>query len=337
MTTMTIETYKTRAGRLELAGIDFAAFAHRPLGPDVLRCLRYMHDVEHHTVCYLRDLLLTPAHRDPEVTSFLSCWVFEELWHGEAIGQVLRAHGQPAGATRIAALRHRRRWSDAAGMTLHQLAAGLAGNAFVAVHMAWGALNEWTTQAGYAQLSRRAGHPVLTELLSRIMKQEGRHIDFYASQATSRLAASREARALTRAALSHFWHPVGAGVMPRAEVAFLTRYLFSGPDGAAAASRIDRRMDRLPGLSGLGLLQGALAHYASPLRERSSRAARSARGPDLHERPPVDLIEHEAGLGDGRSERVVLPDLVPARRVRLVEPTGGAHRVDARIELAGRS
>ena len=111
----TIDTYKDRAGRLDISGIDFDAFRDRPLSPDALRCLRYMHDVEHHTVCYLRDLLVTPAHRDPEVTSFLACWVFEELWHGEAIGAVLEAHGEAAGTRRIAALRHQptlagRRW-----------------------------------------------------------------------------------------------------------------------------------------------------------------------------------------------------------------------------------
>ena len=42
---------------------------------------------------------------------------------------------------------------------------------------------KWTTQAGYAQLARLSGHPVLSEVLGRIMRQEGRHIDFYASQA----------------------------------------------------------------------------------------------------------------------------------------------------------
>ena len=45
-------------------------------------------------------------------------------------------------------------------------------------------------------------HPVLTELLRRIMRQEGRHIDFYASQATTRLGASRAAQRLTRLALA---------------------------------------------------------------------------------------------------------------------------------------
>ena len=49
----TIDIYKERAGRLDIDGIDFDAFRDRPLSSDGLRCLRYMHDIEHHTVCYL--------------------------------------------------------------------------------------------------------------------------------------------------------------------------------------------------------------------------------------------------------------------------------------------
>jgi hypothetical protein len=79
-----------RSARLELDGIDFASFADRPLDADTLRCLRYMHDVENHTMCYLRDVLVTRAHRDPEVTAFLACWCYEEHWHGDALAQVLR-------------------------------------------------------------------------------------------------------------------------------------------------------------------------------------------------------------------------------------------------------
>ena len=135
----------------------------------------------------------------------------------------------------------------------------LAGPDFVALHMAWGAINEWTTQAGYAQLARRADHPVLRELVKRIMRQEGRHIDFYASQAEKRLAASRRARKLTRFALRKLWSPVGSGVMPAAETEHLARYLFGSSEGLDAARRIDRRVDRLPGLAGLRLLEGSLA------------------------------------------------------------------------------
>ena len=37
----------------------------------------------------------------------------------------------------------------------------------VALHMTWGAVNEWTTQAGYVRLAQRSAHPVLGELVQR--------------------------------------------------------------------------------------------------------------------------------------------------------------------------
>jgi hypothetical protein len=259
----TIDSYKSRAGRLDLDGIVFEDFADRPLSADALRSLRYMHDVEHHTVCYLRDLLLTPAHRDPVITSFLSCWVFEEMWHGEAIGRVLEAHGEPAGAQRIAELRRGRRRRQAVTTLSTIASAAFAGRAFVALHMAWGAVNEWTTQAGYARLADVADHPTLRTLLRRIMKQEGSHIDFYASEATRRLDDDTSAQRLTRYALSHWWRPVGSGVMPQPEVGFLLRYLFDGKKGTEALERIDRRVDRLPGQRDLHLLQRAVARVGA--------------------------------------------------------------------------
>jgi rubrerythrin len=258
----TIDSYKSRAGRLDLHGINFDDFKDQPLPGAALRSLRYMHDIEHHTVCYLRDLLLTPAHQDPEITSFLSCWVFEEMWHGEAIGQVLEAHGEESGAPRIAALRERHRRREAVTTMSTIASAAFAGRAFIALHMTWGAINEWTTQAGYGRLAEKAGHPTLRELLRRIMKQEGGHIDFYASEAARRLSESPRAQKLTRFALKHSWRPVGSGVMPKKEVDFLIHYLFNGPNGSAVAERIDRRVDRLPGQSDLRLLSSAVAKVA---------------------------------------------------------------------------
>jgi hypothetical protein len=95
------------------------------------------------------------------------------------------------------------------------------------------------------------------------MKQEGGHIDFYASEATRRLAESAKAQKLTRFALKHLWRPVGSGVMPREEVGFLVRYLFDGADGNAMAARIDRRVDRLPGQGDLHLLETAVTRLAA--------------------------------------------------------------------------
>jgi hypothetical protein len=257
-----LDRYAAQAGRLDLTGIDFGAFRDRPLDAASLRCLRYMHDVEHHTVCYLRDLLVTPAHRDPRVTTFLTVWSFEEMWHGEAIGRVLTAHGDIAGRPRVARMRRCLGARDRLAPAVHAAGAAVAAGAFGALHMAWGAVNEWSTQAGYARLITHARHPVLTDLLSRIMRQEGRHITFYAGEAEARLDGRPRRQRLVRAALAHLWRPVGAGVMPASEVTFMVRTLFGG-DGRVAADRIDGRIDRLPGLAGLGLVGRALDRYGA--------------------------------------------------------------------------
>ncbi len=246
-----------RSARLEVDDLDFDAFRTHPLDPNALRCLRYMHDVEGHTMCYLRDILVTRAHRDPEVTAFLSCWSYEEHWHGEALGRVLDAHGEASGATRLTAMRQTLPKNDSLRPALFSAVSAVTKH-LPAVHMAWGAVNEWTTQTGYGRLIEKAKHPVLTELLRRVMRQEGRHIDFYGSQANQRLGASRAARRLTRYALDHWWGPVGSGVMPKAEIRFLATYLFGDEPGLNAARRVDRQIDRVPGLEGLHLLERAV-------------------------------------------------------------------------------
>jgi hypothetical protein len=253
-----VTTYQSLSARLETGDLDFTSFRDRPLPAEALRCLRYMHDVESHTVCYLRDLLVTRAHRDPDITSFLTLWNYEEFWHGDAIGRVLAAHDEEVGTSRIAALRQRLPTADRWRPVGFQVASALTPH-LTAVHMTWGAVNEWTTQAAYARLARLADHPTLSVLLRRIMKQEGRHIDFYATEANGRLAGSRTAQRLTRWALRRFWAPVGSGVVPEEEVDFLRTYLFGGADGRTLAERIDRRVDRLPGLEGLHLVSGAVA------------------------------------------------------------------------------
>jgi hypothetical protein len=216
-----------------------------------------MHDVESHTICYLRDILVTRAHREPEVTAFLACWSYEEHWHGDAIAKVLDAHGEDS-ASRLASMRQHLPRNDSIRPAVFSALSAVTKH-LPAVHMAWGAVNEWSTQTGYGRLIEKAKHPVLTELLRRIMRQEGRHIDFYASESTRRLGASRAARRLTRYALSRYWGPVGSGVMPKAEIRFLATYLFGDEEGRQAARRVDRQIDRLPGLEGMHLLDGAIA------------------------------------------------------------------------------
>jgi hypothetical protein len=258
-----IADYKRRTGPITFDDLDLTHFEAHPLADPVLRCISAMHDVEFHTVCYLRDLLVTPAHADPEITAFLGFWNHEEFWHGEALAAVLAAHGLVGGDARVGALRRGLGARDKLRPLISLLGSAVAGEDFIAMHMTWGALNESCAQASYGQLAKRADDSLLAELLQRIMRQEGRHLDFYASEAARRLAASARARRLTRFALRSFWSPVGSGVIPPAEMRFLSAFLFGDPSGLAAAQRIDRRVQRLPGLHGLHLVEDSVGRLAA--------------------------------------------------------------------------
>ena len=241
--------------------LDLDTFRQAPLSEDALRCLRYMSDVETHTVCYLRDLLVTPSHADPEITKFLTMWNFEEYWHGEVLDEVLEAHGVPTGPEHTMALRKRMGWRDRVAPIRQSVIANIVGNDFIATHMTWGAINEWCTHSGYSRFVASESNPMLTEILKRIAKQETRHIAFYNSQARERLARSKKAQKITRFALERFWGIVGSGVMPEREVKHLLGYLYGGPAGLSEAQRIDAKIDSLPGLEGLHLVERQLHKY----------------------------------------------------------------------------
>lgn len=250
-----MDKYARTAAPVRWDDIDLTVFRDRPLSDGTLRVLRYMCDVESHTVCYLRDLLVTPSHADPEVTTFLTMWNYEEYWHGEVLADVLAAHGIATGDDHVRAVRERLGWRDKLAPVKQSMLANLVGEDFIATHMSWGAVNEWLTHAGYTRLMQIEQHATLTAVLERIAAQETRHIAFYATQARERLQRSAKARRLTRFALARAWQPVGANVMPRPEVRHLVRHLLGGPDGLVAADRVDARIDGLPGCEGLGLVR----------------------------------------------------------------------------------
>ena len=250
-----VEKYARTAAPVKWDDIDLRTFAERPLSGDSLRVLRYMCDIESHTVCYLRDMLVTPSHADPEVSTFLTMWNYEEYWHGEVLADVLAAHGIPTGPDHVRGIRTRLGWRDKVTPIKQAVLANIIGEDFIATHMSWGAINEWLTHAGYTALMRKEQHATLDEVLSRIATQETRHIAFYATQARDRLARSRKAQRITRFALNMAWQPVGAGVMPEAEVRHLVDHLLGGDASYEMARRIDAKIDTLPGLEGMRLVQ----------------------------------------------------------------------------------
>lgn len=253
-----IDRYTNSSEPVGWDDLDLDAFDSDPLPAESLRVLRYMCDVEYHTVCYLRDLLTTPSHNEPEVGAFMTMWNREEFWHGEALAAVLGKHGISVDFDELKATRIKLGWKDRLDPIKQSVMGGLVGNDFVAVHMSWGAANEWSANAAYLRMAEMEKHPVLAELLKRIAKQETRHVAFYASQARDRLAKSRKAQVITKFALNRFWAPVGSGISSDAEVTHVMGHLFKGVEGRKLVRDIDSHIAKLPGMDGLTIVENAL-------------------------------------------------------------------------------
>ncbi|CAN5453880.1 ferritin-like domain-containing protein [soil metagenome] len=253
-----IDKYTTNSSAVAWGDLDFDTFDSQPLPASTLRTLRYMCDVEYHTVCYLRDLLTTPSYKEPEIGSFMTMWNREEFWHGEALAAVLGKHGITVDFDQLKATRVKLGWKDRLDPIKQSLLGGLVGHDFVAVHMAWGAANEWSANAAYLRMAKKEAHPVLAELLKRIAAQETKHVAFYASQARDRLMASKKAQVIARFALRKFWGPVGSTINTAAEVKHVMGDLFGGSEGRKLIRDVDSHIAKLPGMEGLTIVETSL-------------------------------------------------------------------------------
>ena len=174
-----LDKYLRASKRVDLSGVEWDRIREHPVTTAEGRCLAYMMDIESHTVVFLRDLLATRASFDPEVTAFLSCWAYEELWHGEAFSRFLGeagfrvaptfedVSGDDPFPTRVDRNQWVRQKFGTKGYVSH--VGTLLGSAlfrdFVAVHMTWGAVNELGTLTGYHRIIAKTENPVLIPLL----------------------------------------------------------------------------------------------------------------------------------------------------------------------------
>ncbi len=256
-----IDEYAETSEAVGWDDLDFDAFRTDPLPESTLRSLRYMCDVEYHTVCYLRDLLVTPSHKERDVNAFMTMWNREEYWHGEALAAVLGMHGITVDYDQLKASRVKLGWRDKLGPLRQSLMGNIVGHDYVAVHMSWGAANEWSAVAAYRRLAQLESHPALSPLLKRIAQQETRHVAFYASQARERLEKSKVARKLTRLALTKAWEPVGSSISTDEDVTHVMTHLFAGEDGLKEVRRIDANIAKLPGMDGLTIVETSLRRH----------------------------------------------------------------------------
>src|SRR2546426_651927 len=171
-----LDAWVARSRAIDLSEIDWSVVPRHPVPSEAIRTLRYMQDIESHTIIYTRMLLATRA------------------------------------------------------------------------------IDDLTTLTAYRRLAARAGHPLLSDLLERIMLDESRHFFFYYRQAERRLERRAVAR-VARVIVDRFWAPVGSGVQPDDELVFMARYLFGDEEGSAAARKVDDTIRKLPGFADAGLLE----------------------------------------------------------------------------------
>ncbi len=213
---------------------------------DEARALRYMSDVESHTIIFLRDLLSGHTARDREITAFLACWVYEETQHGRALDRFLAACGRPREANHFEKVIEGAGFKEQVEAFLTIYLAKVTPH-FAATHMAWGAIQEMMAASAYTQLAYYTRNKELSKLLLRMAKDERRHQAFYYYQAEKRLHHPFAA-AMANLAMKKFWSPVGLGVGENFGLEFIASLLFDDERGQEELRSMDRKFAKLPSL-----------------------------------------------------------------------------------------
>ena len=222
--------------------------------------LIYMRDVEVLTDMYHRELLRTPTGKDPHISKFMERWGVEEITHGEVINRFLNEAGIETGEKWKEQVHHSVSKLYKANTYLITTLTNLIGEKFTATHMTFGAIHEMSTGQAYRRMMKLANHPVLTEILKAIMREESAHSKFYASVARIELGRSEFARKAARFIVNKFYTPVGQGSRPKKQTHYSIGTLFNGAEGLEWVERnITRKIQAFPGFAGLTKVSDTVA------------------------------------------------------------------------------
>jgi hypothetical protein len=259
-----IERFVTLSKAVDLSDIDWAEARRVGITDDEYTVIRFMADIEIHTIIYLRDVLAGHTASNPEVTQFMACWVYEETFHGRALDRFLTEIGRPE-PNRFHEIESNYSWREEFTGMLSRGFAFLTPH-ISAVHMCWGAINELTAAASYLALARRTRNAPLAKLVTKLARDERKHYAFYFSQAEKRLEAWG-ARRLCEFSIARFWEPVGVGIGDgAANLALATSMLFGDEQGRQEFAAVDQAIQRLPGMGWFKMLSNyrerALVEFA---------------------------------------------------------------------------
>ncbi len=233
-------------------GINWKDVKNYPIDEKFVPVLLYMRDVEALTDMYYEELRRTPTGKDPIISKFMERWSNEEQTHGEILNRFLNE----AGIETDEKWQNQVRGAVSNFYTINNYLitslTNLVGKKFTATHMTFGAIHEMSTTQGYRRLAELANHPILTEILRGIVREESAHTHFYRSVARLELRNSEFSQKLARFIVRNFWTPVGSGAKSKTESDYTIATLFSGEGGLDWIDKnVTRRVQVLPGFDGL--------------------------------------------------------------------------------------
>ncbi|RMG06979.1 MAG: ferritin-like domain-containing protein [Acidobacteria bacterium] len=232
--------------------INWKDVRNYPIDKRFIPVLLYMRDVEALTEMYYEELMRTPTGKDPIIKKFMDRWGEEEITHGELIDRFLNEAGFPTPENWKHQVRQAVPKSYTISTNILTSLTNLVGRSFTGTHMSFGAIHEMSTAQGYRRLMELANHPVLTQIIKGILKEESMHAKFYFSIARLELSRSAFSRKLANFVINLFWKPVGAGAKPIKESHYVIKTLFGDNEGLEWIDRnITQRIQLLPGLENL--------------------------------------------------------------------------------------
>ena len=235
-----------------LDNINWKAVKNHPIDEKFVPVLLYMRDVEALTDMYYDEMRRTPTGKDPVISKFMERWSNEEQTHGEILNRFLNEAGFETNEKWQTEVRNAVSNFYTINQYLITSLTNLVGKKFTATHMTFGAIHEMSTTQGYRRLAELANHPVLTEILTGIIREEAAHTHFYRSVARIELKNSEFTQKLARFIVKNFWTPVGSGAKPKDESDYTIATLFSGEGGLDWIDKnVSQRIQNLPGFQGL--------------------------------------------------------------------------------------
>ncbi len=233
-----------------ISSIPWDQIKDHPFDERYIPVLLYMRDVETLTDMYHRELLRTPTGKDPHIRKFMERWGVEEITHGEVLNRFLNEVGVETEDNWQDEVRRNVSAAYKANAFLLTALTNLIGKKFTAAHMTFGAIHEMEAAQGYRRLQTLANHPVLTHILSGIIREESAHNQFYWSVARLELRKNEFAQQLARFVVNNFWAPVGQGSLAKSRTQYLIRELFNDSESLAVLDKtVTQRVRRLPGFS----------------------------------------------------------------------------------------